>query len=79
MNIGEKATTLACGHDRETVLAQAAAVLQGILLEDLDALIGGREVAWLVAAAMVKTVVNGAPRVVTRVLSDHVQTDDRVG
>ena len=79
MNIGEKAMIYAHEHTREEILRRAAAVLASICTWDIDGLVSGRDVAWLVAAGLVKTVVNGAPRVIEKVMSDGVGLTDRVG
>jgi hypothetical protein len=79
MNIGEKATILARSYSREDVLARANEMLTNVAYLEVDELVSGHAVAWLLAAAMVKTVINGAPRIITRVMDDGVPVTDRLG
>ena len=79
MNIGEKAMTIAHSHAREEVLERAACVVARICIEPCDGLVAAHDVAWLVAAGLVKTVVNGAPRIITKILDDAVKLTDRIG
>lgn len=80
MKIGEQATAYAHEHQREFVLQQAQGALHRISMTPVDELIAGRDVAWLLAAAMLKDVINGSgPRVITRVMDDHCAVGDKLG
>lgn len=80
MNIGERATALAREFSREQVLGNAQAALRRVSATEAGELVAGHDVAWLLAAAMLKSTINGgAPRVITRVMDDGCAVADKLG
>lgn len=80
MNIGERATMIAHQYRRDEVLDEAQRALFRITSTDASELVGGHDVAWLLAAAMLKDTINGSgPRVVTRIMDDGVRIKDGIG
>ena len=76
MNLGERATILTQNRHYDEVMEGAAAVLRKILPLNADETVDGESVAWLLAASMLRSRVNGAahaPVIHTVVMSDHIE------
>lgn len=80
MNIGERATALAYSQSREEVLDGATRAIEELANQPVSELVPGESVARILAAAIVRTRLNGGPgRVVTRVMDDGVRISDQIG
>lgn len=81
MNIGERATILTQNRHYDEVMEGAAAVLREILPLNADEAVAGESVAWILAASMLRSRINGAlgPRVHKVIIDDGVDLSDRIG
>lgn len=80
MNIGERAEVIARTYGRQVVLDLAGIALRSVAEIPAAELVPGESVARIIAAALVRSKINGGePRVVTRVLDDGCALSDQAG
>lgn len=81
MNIGERATILTQTRAYNEVIEGAAKVLREMLPHDEHDVIPGGDVAWILAASMLRSRLNGAPgpRVHKVIMDDGIAMHDEIG